>query len=107
MAAAIRVPDGVAAAADVVGQRVVVEEHKATIAFTGHVGDTQGEWYGVLWDDPTRGKHNGTHEGVRYFRCEYVPPPLPPLHPLRKGLCSSWAWSNSWWCVDHKCQASL
>ena len=29
----------------------------------------QGAWLGVEWDDPSRGKHSGTHEGKRYFTC--------------------------------------
>lgn len=31
-----------------------------------------GIWVGVEWDDPTRGKHDGTKEGVRYFTCRYT-----------------------------------
>ena len=31
-----------------------------------------GEWYGIEWDDPDRGKHDGTHEGVKYFECRYA-----------------------------------
>ena len=31
-----------------------------------------GEWYGIEWDDPDRGKHDGTHEGVKYFECRYT-----------------------------------
>ena len=27
----------------------------------------KGEWLGVEWDDPTRGKHDGSHQGKRYF----------------------------------------
>ncbi|KAI4832471.1 hypothetical protein KUCAC02_015438 [Chaenocephalus aceratus] len=26
-----------------------------------------GLWYGVEWDNPERGKHDGSHEGVQYF----------------------------------------
>ena len=28
-----------------------------------------GVWLGVEWDMPSRGKHNGTHDGVKYFTC--------------------------------------
>ena len=28
-----------------------------------------GQWVGVDWDDPTRGKHNGEKDGVQYFTC--------------------------------------
>lgn len=31
-----------------------------------------GEWYGIEWDDHTRGKHDGTNEGVSYFECKYA-----------------------------------
>lgn len=30
-----------------------------------------GLWLGVEWDNPERGKHNGTHEGVQYFTCRW------------------------------------
>lgn len=26
-------------------------------------------WLGVEWDQPDRGKHNGSHSGVQYFTC--------------------------------------
>ena len=32
------------------------------------MGTTKGEWLGVEWDEPTRGKHQGIHEGVQYFK---------------------------------------
>ena len=28
-----------------------------------------GIWLGVEWDDPQRGKHDGTYEGTQYFKC--------------------------------------
>ncbi|NXD79779.1 TBCE protein, partial [Halcyon senegalensis] len=30
-----------------------------------------GIWLGVEWDDPQRGKHDGTYEGTRYFTCRH------------------------------------
>ncbi|KAI5477378.1 FAD-dependent pyridine nucleotide-disulfide oxidoreductase [Pseudohyphozyma bogoriensis] len=40
-----------------------------TVRFHGRVGATSGEWYGVEWDDPARGKHSGVHHesGQKYF----------------------------------------
>ncbi|KAE8404004.1 hypothetical protein BDV37DRAFT_271717 [Aspergillus pseudonomiae] len=41
-----------------------------TVRYAGKVAGTTGEWLGVEWDDPTRGKHSGEHGGVRYFTCK-------------------------------------
>ena len=49
-----------------VGGRVEVGRDKATIRWKGVVGES-GEWLGVEWDNSERGKHDGTHRGVRYF----------------------------------------
>ncbi|GAA6001056.1 Pac2p [Rhodotorula paludigena] len=40
-----------------------------TILYHGFVPPTKGVWYGIEWDDPTRGKHSGVYDktGVRYF----------------------------------------
>ncbi|KIJ69172.1 hypothetical protein HYDPIDRAFT_80917 [Hydnomerulius pinastri MD-312] len=43
--------------------------HLGTIKYVGHVMGTQGLWYGVEWDDPNRGKHNGVKDGKQYFNC--------------------------------------
>ncbi|KAF9227719.1 RNI-like protein [Gyrodon lividus] len=43
--------------------------HLGTIKYVGHVTGTHGLWYGVEWDDPTRGRHDGVREGKRYFDC--------------------------------------
>ncbi|KAM9792236.1 tubulin-specific chaperone E [Neosynchiropus ocellatus] len=37
----------------------------------GPVPPTKGVWLGVEWDDPERGKHDGSHEGVHYFTCSH------------------------------------
>lgn len=31
-----------------------------------------GIWLGVEWDDPQRGKHDGSYEGTQYFKCRWV-----------------------------------
>lgn len=42
-----------------------------TVRYVGHVTGTTGEWLGVEWDDPNRGKHDGTYQEVKYFECTY------------------------------------
>ena len=64
------------------GRRVTVDHNKATVLYVGPVGATKGEWLGVEWDDPARGRHDGTHEGVKYF------------HPIRSGSCCSFLRHN-------------
>ena len=53
-----------------VGTRFSTETgHLGTIKYGGPVNGTQGIWYGVEWDDPQRGKHDGVKDGHRYFAC--------------------------------------
>lgn len=52
-----------------VGQRVQVDDALATVRYIGEIPNTSGLWLGVEWDAPQRGKHDGFHEGVRYFHC--------------------------------------
>lgn len=54
-----------------VGQRLSLKGQLCTVQYFGPVGDKSGTWLGVEWDDPDRGKHNGTHEGALYFKCLY------------------------------------
>lgn len=51
------------------GQRLSFDGALCTVRYIGKVEGTTGEWLGVEWDDPTRGKHSGEHKGVKYFRC--------------------------------------
>ena len=44
-----------------------------------------GEWFGVEWDDVSRGKHSGIHEGVQYFTCS-VPNSGSFLRPKKADL---------------------
>ncbi|XP_055598644.1 tubulin-specific chaperone E [Uranotaenia lowii] len=51
-----------------VGVRIRIGQHSGTIRYVGEVANTEGEWVGVEWDDPQRGKHSGTVNGVEYFQ---------------------------------------
>ena len=52
-----------------IGQRVSYGGDLCTIRYIGEVKGVKGEWLGVEWDDPSRGKHSGEVDGVRYFTC--------------------------------------
>ena len=50
-----------------VGDRVCCDGQRATVRFVGTVDGTNGLWVGVEWDNPERGKHNGTVKHKQYF----------------------------------------
>ncbi|KAI5302418.1 hypothetical protein KEM56_000716, partial [Ascosphaera pollenicola] len=52
-----------------VGSRLSYDGSLCTVRYIGDVQGTKGQWLGVEWDDPTRGKHAGEHNGVQYFTC--------------------------------------
>ncbi|XP_041839020.1 tubulin-specific chaperone E [Melanotaenia boesemani] len=56
---------------DAVGRRVSFGGERATVRYVGPVPPTAGLWLGVEWDNPERGKHDGSHEGVQYFTCRH------------------------------------
>lgn len=88
-----------------VGRRVACDGERATVLYVGPIPPTAGEnrskispinhnnrpgdtlakransyltsglWLGVEWDHPSRGKHDGSHDGVQYFTCRYGHPP--------------------------------
>lgn len=53
-----------------VGERLCLKGQNCTVRYIGTVRDKAGTWLGVEWDDPNRGKHNGTHDGTVYFTCK-------------------------------------
>ena len=53
------------------GQRLSFDGALCTLRYVGPIGGTKGDWLGVEWDEPSRGKHDGSHNGVRYFECRY------------------------------------
>ena len=55
-----------------VSQRFECDGHKGTLLFLGRLQKSKNPdavYAGVAWDDATRGKHDGCHEGTRYFAC--------------------------------------
>ncbi|XP_010620278.1 tubulin-specific chaperone E isoform X2 [Fukomys damarensis] len=56
---------------DVIGRRVEVNGEYATVCFSGPIPSVAGLWLGVEWDNPERGKHDGSHEGTEYFKCRH------------------------------------
>lgn len=76
----------------VVGSRVSVLPggDAATVRYAGLVAGTTGEWVGVEFDVPGRGKHDGTHGGVRYFATQPGGGPAGAsfvrAHKLRRGV---------------------
>ncbi|KAI5275769.1 hypothetical protein E4T47_01380 [Aureobasidium subglaciale] len=51
------------------GKRLSTKGERCTVRYVGEVKGKSGQWLGVEWDDPTRGKHCGSHDGVEYFKC--------------------------------------
>ncbi|KAL2430575.1 hypothetical protein ABEF95_011247 [Exophiala dermatitidis] len=52
-----------------IGQRRSYGGALCTVRYIGTLANTKGEWLGVEWDDVSRGKHDGQHEGRRIFHC--------------------------------------
>ncbi|KAL2416147.1 hypothetical protein ABEF91_004316 [Exophiala dermatitidis] len=52
-----------------IGQRRSYGRALCTVRYIGTLANTKGEWLGVEWDDVSRGKHDGQHEGRRIFHC--------------------------------------
>ena len=50
-----------------IGSRVEVNKNFATIRFVGQLIGQSGTWYGVEWDKPGTGKHQGEYNGIQYF----------------------------------------
>ncbi|KAK0058804.1 CAP-Gly domain-containing linker protein 1 [Biomphalaria pfeifferi] len=52
-----------------IGDRIWVSNKPGVIAFIGETQFAQGDWAGVVLDEPI-GKNDGTVMGIRYFQCE-------------------------------------
>ncbi|KAI1093687.1 RNI-like protein [Rostrohypoxylon terebratum] len=71
-----------------VGDRLSYDGAVCTVRYIGEVSGTSGSWLGVEWDDPARGKHDGSHKGARYFTCRSKSPNVAsfvrPTRPAEK-----------------------
>ena len=41
---------------------------RGTVRWAGGVEGTEGRWLGVEWDTEGRGRHDGDHQGTKYFQ---------------------------------------
>ncbi|CAJ0958308.1 unnamed protein product, partial [Mesorhabditis belari] len=46
-------------------------DERGSVRYVGLVDGQKGTWIGVEWDNPSRGRHNGTIEGKTYFQTEH------------------------------------
>nr|XP_053651574.1 tubulin-specific chaperone E-like [Cherax quadricarinatus]XP_053651575.1 tubulin-specific chaperone E-like [Cherax quadricarinatus] len=54
-----------------IGSRIESDGARGTVKWIGEVPTTQGTWYGVDWDDAVRGRHDGSHNGIKYFETRF------------------------------------
>ena len=55
-----------------VNDRIIVDGQRATVRYVGLIAGQEGQWIGLEWDDPSRGKHDGTANGHQYFQCQFA-----------------------------------
>jgi dynactin complex subunit len=52
--------------------RIMTEDgHFGFVRYSGPVQGQQGLFYGIEWDDLSRGKHSGTYNSVQYFTTKH------------------------------------
>lgn len=50
------------------GERLSFGDARCTVRYAGPLPDQNGDWLGIEWDDPERGKHDGQYKGNRLFQ---------------------------------------
>ncbi|CAF4945171.1 unnamed protein product [Pieris macdunnoughi] len=51
-----------------IGCRIKSNDDFGTVKYIGDVQGYKGIWYGVEWDNIERGKHDGSLDGIQYFK---------------------------------------
>ena len=54
------------------GQRIAIDADIGVIRYIGEVEGHDGTWLGIDWDNPGRGKHDGSVNGKVYFKSRFV-----------------------------------
>ncbi|XP_055377115.1 tubulin-specific chaperone E [Condylostylus longicornis] len=54
-----------------IGSRIKVNDDFGTVKYVGNVQGYNGIWLGIEWDNFSRGKHDGTINGIYYFSTKY------------------------------------
>ena len=67
-----------------VSERVSVKGELATIRWVGSLEGRAGDWIGLEWDNPTRGKHSGEVDGIKYFAVKHEGYTL-PINSIRNA----------------------
>lgn len=55
----------------VINDRIECNGQFGSVKYIGPVDGYSGTWLGIDWDDPDRGKHNGSVNGKQYFEARY------------------------------------
>lgn len=51
-----------------IGSRIKCGEDFGTVRYIGEISGYKGVWYGVEWDEESRGKHDGSVDDIQYFK---------------------------------------
>lgn len=54
-----------------INDRIECNGQFGTVKYIGPVDGYTDTWLGIDWDDPERGKHNGTVKEKHYFETKY------------------------------------
>ena len=73
---------------DLIGTRINMKGEFGTIWYFGQLKLAKAgtdNWYGIEWDNASKGKHNGTVEGEHYFSPQYHNPDTNWCSFIREG----------------------
>lgn len=78
-----------------IGDRIECNGQFGTIKYVGLVDGYSDTWLGIDWDDPQRGKHNGTAKGKQYFKARWLSNYLWSYFCYSKAVYSNYSFPTS------------